>query len=38
MNQKELYYIIVTSAAEYIDLDATVASVVVKEAHLNRKE
>lgn len=34
MNQKEISYIIAT---EEIDLDATVASVVVKEAHLKRR-
>lgn len=37
MNQKEISYIIATSATEEIDLDATVASVVVKEAHLKRR-
>lgn len=37
MNQKEINYIIATSAAEEIDLDAIVASVVVKEAHLKRR-
>lgn len=36
-NKKKINYIIATSAAEEIDLDAAIASVVVKEPYLKRR-
>lgn len=37
MKQKEINYTIATSAAEEIDLDDAIASVVVQEPHLKRR-
>lgn len=37
MNKKKINYIIATSVAEEIDLDAAIASIVVKERHLKRR-